>query len=92
MKNRRVKTIRVFVFLLLMSIISMAYAHTEAEQRTQLPHDVQAFFANNRWKDWEVTGWVNPRQQKSKNACAFAAVKDGNANVLVAFGWIDGVW
>lgn len=48
MKNRRVKTIRVFVFLLLMSIISMAYAHTEAEQRTQLPHDVQAFFANSR--------------------------------------------
>ena len=33
MKNRRVKTIRVSVFLLLMSIISMAYAHTVAENR-----------------------------------------------------------
>lgn len=92
MKNKRFKTTLMIALVLLVSIAAMSYVHAEAEQRVQLPHDVQSFFANSLWKDWEVTGWVNPRQQKSKNACAFAAVKDGNANVLVAFGWVDGEW
>lgn len=92
MQNKYFKTNLMIALVFLVSIVAATFGYAEAEQRVQLPYDVQAFFASSRWKDWEVTGWVNPRQQKSKNACAFAAVKDGNTNVLVAFGWVDGGW
>lgn len=41
---------------------------------------------------WEITGWVNPDGNLSSSACAFAVVKRGRENVLVAFGWKDGKW
>ena len=92
MKKSCLKAMHLVVLVFLLSIIVMACVHAEGEQKPQLPRDVQTFFENSRWKDWEVTGWVNPGHQKNKNACAFAAVKDGSANVLVAFGWADGGW
>lgn len=92
MKSKCYTTTGMMVLIFLVIIAAISYGCAEAEQRTQLPHDVQAFFANSRWKDWKVTGWVNPRQQKNKTVCAFAAVKDGSANVLVAFGWKDDAW
>ena len=92
MKNKCFKVLCMFALTFFASVLAMICSYADVKQRTQLPADVQAFFANNRWKGWEITGWVNPNQQKKSSACAFAAVKSGKANTLVAFGWENGKW
>lgn len=57
-----------------------------------MPAAVKSIINNGRWSGWEVTGWVNPKGLQSDSACAFAAVKNGGKNDLLAFGWGDGGW
>lgn len=92
MKNKCFKALCMFALTFFVSVLAMICSYADVEQRTQLPNDVQSFFANSRWKEWEITGWVNPKHQKKSSACAFVAVKNGNSNTLVAFGWENGKW
>ena len=57
-----------------------------------IPQGVIDYLDRSRWSGWEITGWVNPDGNRSSSACAFAVVKRGRENVLVAFGWKDGEW
>ena len=57
-----------------------------------MPQEIVDFLNESRWSSWETTGWVHPEGNRSSSACAFAAVKRGRENVLVAFGWKDGEW
>lgn len=63
-----------------------------AETQSNIPSEVQNFFRTSRWSDWKVTSWVNPDGQKNETACAFATIKKGSSNTLLAFRWKDGQW
>lgn len=79
--------------LLLYSMGAAAeYISANSHGTENLPEAVQAYIDGSRWKGWEVTGWVNPNGLKTKGACAFAVVKNGKQNVLLAFGWGDKGW
>lgn len=57
-----------------------------------MPSAIKTIIADSRWSDWEITGWVNPKGLRSANACAFAVVKNGSHNDLLAFGWGKNGW
>ncbi len=57
-----------------------------------MPSAIKNIIADSRWSGWEITGWVNPQELKSTNACAFAVVKNGSQNDLLAFGWSENGW
>lgn len=57
-----------------------------------MPEEIKVIVNNSRWSGWEITGWVNPKGLRSNSACAFAAVKNGVENDLLAFGWDDDGW
>jgi len=57
-----------------------------------VPESVKTIVQNGRWSKWEITGWVNPDDVHSSSACAFAVVKNGEQNVLLAFAWKDNKW
>lgn len=56
------------------------------------PPASKAMIADSRWSDWERTEWVNPKGLQSAKACAFAVVKNGSQNDLLAFGWDSNGW
>ena len=57
-----------------------------------IPKTVKTFIDSSRWNGWEITGWVNPKELRSDTACAFAVVKSGSKNDMLAFRWRDGDW
>lgn len=80
---------------LLLGILCLATAQasqTSTQGVEHLPQGVKDYLQESRWSGWEITGWVNPEGNRSNSACAFAVVKRGRENVLVAFGWKDGEW
>lgn len=87
-------------FLSLLTILAVllftssgALAGTEeANGVTSIPETIKALTNSNGWSGWDITGWVNPRGLQSSSACAFAVVKSGSKNDLLAFGWVDGGW
>ena len=91
MKNKQL-LIRFFAIVAIISIFSAPLNCGKAAEEFDLPPDVRNYFATSQWNDWQITGWVNPKDQKKSSACAFAAVKNGNSNTLVAFGWENGKW
>lgn len=91
MKNKRFFSALILIAAFILSAIPFNFAYGEANGQAELPGEVQNFLAESRWKNWEVTAWANPRRQKSDSACAFAVVKNGSSNTLVAFGW-NGKW
>ena len=56
------------------------------------PEEIKVIVNNSRWSGWEITGWVNPKGLRCNSACAFAVVKNGRENNLLAFGWEDDGW
>ncbi|MDO5023061.1 MAG: hypothetical protein Q4E07_07000, partial [Eubacteriales bacterium] len=84
-------TLLLFIAAVMLCISIFSTAPIKAEN-IEVPEEVRAYLASSRWSNREITGWVNPGQQKNNAACAFAAVKKGTANTLVAFGWKNGRW
>ena len=81
-----------FAIVAIIIIFSISFNYGKAIEEFDLPQDVCNYFATSQWSDWKITGWVNPKHQKKSSACAFATVKSGKANTLVAFGWENGKW
>lgn len=81
---------------LLLFICACAQAYPDNTAGVEnMPEAVRAIIAESRWCDWEITGWVNPAGMESKRtsqASAFAAVKRGRTNELLAFSNVDGFW
>lgn len=57
-----------------------------------MPEAIKSIIDSSKWSGWDITGWVNPNDLRSDTACAFAVVKNGNKNDLLAFRWRDGSW
>ena len=86
-------------FILLVLLLGVLFAGTygyadgvPTQGVENIPQGVTDYLDGSRWSGWEITGWVNPDGNLSSSACAFAVVKRGSENVLVAFGWKDGEW
>jgi hypothetical protein len=86
-------------FCLLMTLAALLFMCTGAladEGDTHgvenMPEAVKAIIDSSNWNSWEITGWVNPKGIQSDTACAFAVVKKGSQNDLLAFGQSDGSW
>ncbi|MDR0897626.1 MAG: hypothetical protein LBN04_07195 [Oscillospiraceae bacterium] len=58
----------------------------------KMPAEIHTLLAESRWNGWEITGWAHPEDVKTAEACAFAVVKQGSQNVLLAFGWGEAGW
>ena len=89
------KTCFVLLVLLLGVLFTGTYGYADgvpAQGIENIPQGVTDYLDRSRWSGWEITGWVNPDGNLSSSACAFAVVKHGRENVLVAFGWKDGEW
>lgn len=89
------KTCFVLLVLLLGVLFTGTYGYADgvpAQGIENIPQGVTDYLDRSRWSGWEITGWVNPDGNLSSSACAFAVVKRGRENVLVAFGWKDGEW
>ncbi len=89
------KTVLIALVLLLGVFLTgtAGYADDYPTQGVEnLPQGIVDQLEESRWSGWEITGWVNPDGNLSSSACAFAVVKRGRENVLVAFGWEDGEW
>ena len=78
--------------IVLSLFVYMPTSRAEGSGSIEVPQEVRSFISQGRWSEWIITGWVNPRNQRQKNACAFAAVKQGSKNDLLAFGWDNGGW
>ena len=89
------KTCFVLLVLLLGVLFTGTYGYADGvptQGVENIPQGVTDYLDGSRWSGWEITGWVNPDGNLSSSACAFAVVKRGRENVLVAFGWKDGKW
>ena len=89
------KTCFVLLVLLLGVLFTGTYGYADGvptQSVENIPQGVTDYLDGSRWSGWEITGWVNPDGNLSSSACAFAVVKRGRENVLVAFGWKDGKW
>ena len=89
------KTCFVLLVLLLGVLFTGTYGYADGvptQGVENIPQGVTDYLDRSRWSGWEITGWVNPDGNLSSSACAFAVVKRGRENVLVAFGWKDGKW
>lgn len=87
---------KVSIVLILMAILltcaSALADDGDAYDVGNMPGAINAILDGSEWSGWEITGWVNPKGLQSDRACAFAAVKSGSKNDLIAFGWSDGEW
>lgn len=89
------KTCFVLLVLLLGVLFTGTYGYADGvptQGIENIPQGVTDYLNRSRWSGWEITGWVNPDGNCSSSACAFAVVKRGRENVLVAFGWKEGKW
>ena len=89
------KTCFVLLVLLLGVLFTGTYGYADGvptQGVENIPQGVTDYLDGSRWSGGEITGWVNPDGNLSSSACAFAVVKRGRENVLVAFGWKDGKW
>ena len=78
------------VSMLMSTATSVAYLSDGTFGIENIPNDIVEIIDGSRWRKWEVTGWVNPSGLRKNSACAFAVVKRGRENVLLAFGWDNG--
>ena len=70
--------------LLLIAHTALAYDKT-AYGAENTPKEIVDYLSDSRWAGWEITGWVNPGTTNRNAAQAFAAVKQGTKNDLLAF-------
>ncbi len=90
--RKNLASFAIALVLLLSSVGALADDGSGTQGVDNLPAEVSAYINTSRWSGWEVTGWVNPGGTKTNSACAFAVVKNGSKNDLLAFGWQDGGW
>lgn len=81
------------VLLALLLVCTSALANgAEVYSIENMPPEIKTMVDESQWSGWEITGWVNPSGIRNDNACAFAVVKNGSQNDLLAFGWDEGGW
>ncbi len=83
----------IVISFVLVIVHHCAYAESYLTYGTEnVPDEIKAYLENSPWKDWEITGYVNPSGIQIEDACAFVAVKQDRANNLLAFGADHGKW
>lgn len=87
-KLRLLATVMVLLFI----YVSALADSSGADGFDIVPEAIGTYVGNSHWSGWEITGWVNPSGIRTSSACAFAVVKNGSKNDLLAFGWKDGGW
>lgn len=90
-KMRKLCLIAIALLLLLSFNCAIAESNGDANA-ADVPDAIAAFVNGSRWSGWQITGWVNPSHIQNGNACGFAVVKNGNKNVLLAFGRENNHW
>ncbi len=93
-RNTNMKKLRLLamVMVLLLTYVSALADSSGTNGLEKVPEAISTYVSNSRWNVWEITGWVNPGGIHTSSACAFAVVKNGSKNDLLAFGWKEDGW